>query len=133
MTSEVIRFTTGAENLSLSVGNLKMLSGRIDGTHEASRELTIERIDACANLTEDKVDTSLTVCGIFGGFAQDADESVFFHALHSHLRSIAKSHKWLAPSHKPSYNLAYSKTMEEKCIHVDVCVEPSRDQNCVSV
>ncbi|KAL5970709.1 hypothetical protein TSMEX_001541, partial [Taenia solium] len=133
LTSEVIRFTSGAENLSLNVGNLKLLSGRIDGTHEASRELTIERVDMCASLTEDKVDAALTVCGIFGGFAQDADESVFFQSLHSGLRSIAKSHKWLAPGHKTSYGSSYSKTMEEKYIHAGVYVEPSRNQKDCAV
>ncbi|KAL5106665.1 hypothetical protein TcWFU_002728 [Taenia crassiceps] len=60
LSSEAIRFTSGAENLSLSVGNLKLLSGRIEGTHEASRELMIERVDVCASLTEDKVDASFT-------------------------------------------------------------------------
>uniref|UniRef100_A0A0R3W7P6 RRM domain-containing protein n=1 Tax=Taenia asiatica TaxID=60517 RepID=A0A0R3W7P6_TAEAS len=133
LTSEVIRFTSGAENLSLNVGNLKLLSGRIDGTHEASRELAIERVDVCASLTEDKVDAALTVSGIFGGFAQDADESVFFQSLHSGLRSIAKSHKWLAPGHKASYGSSYSKTMEEKYIHTSVYVEPSRNQKDCAV
>nr|CDS20756.1 Breast cancer overexpressed gene 1 protein [Echinococcus granulosus] len=128
LTSDMIRFMSGAENLIFSVGNLRLLSGRIDGTNEASRELMIERMDVCASLAEDKVDASLTVCGVFGGFAQDADESAFFQSLYSGLCSIEKSHNWLAPSHKTSYTSSYIKKMEEKCIHLSVYVEPSRKQ-----
>ncbi|CDS43676.2 Breast cancer overexpressed locus tag 1 protein [Echinococcus multilocularis] len=126
--SDMIRFRSGAETLIFSVGILRLLSGRIDGTHEASRELMIERMDVCASLAEDKVDASLTVCGVFGGFAQDADESAFFQSLYSGLCSIEKSHSWLAPSHKTSYTSSYIKKMEQKCIHLSVHVEPSRNQ-----
>lgn len=135
LTSEVISFSKGFENISFNLKNLQLLSGHAANTSIVSQEFTVEYLKIGTTLTDEKVDASLTLRGVFVGVVQDPGEAVFFQNLHDTVRSIGRSHSWLSPSEKPALNSVTTgqKSLEEKAIHVSINLETSpQKQDSVS-
>lgn len=124
---DVLRLSKSSENIVFNVDNLQLLSGRLTTTCRASREITIEHMEVGVSLSEDKVDASLTLHGIFLGLVQDPVETVFFVNLQNAIRSIFQSHSWLTSSEKSAVNAGVTgpKSFEEKAIHASIQLETS--------
>lgn len=100
--SEGVCFSKSLQDLHLVVQNLQILSGRIVGSRNASRELTIEHLTASVKFSDAATDTFLFLRGVFVGFVSDSNESAFMRQTASTLRSIFIAHRWILPSSSPS-------------------------------
>ncbi|VDN98132.1 unnamed protein product [Rodentolepis nana] len=133
LTVDTLRFSKSSENIVFNLDNLQLLSGLLMDTCNASREFSIEHMEFGSSLSEEKVNASLTLQGIFLGLAQDPVETAFFAALQSTIHSIFLSHSWLLSGNKSTVGVGATgpKSLEEKSIHASIHLKTSLSDSAI--